>query len=160
MKNKPTPNPFVTETQPEGTPSRSGFYSPGFIPDEVQDLSCTQPDKLDDEIDMLRIVTRRAVEIMETDLPLKDLINCYRVIGQMCRSVASLMRANKSLQETTNPREDLFEALAESAQKFLEERKLEKGMSAPNAGSDELRAQKPLDFYSPISFEPDSQAEE
>ncbi len=116
----------MTDTTPiplpeEATPSRKrgappgninalkhGFYSQRFNSGELLDLLEIPDGSVKDEIDMLRVITRRVLELMATGATSQDVLDFYKIIGQTCLQISNLLRTQKFLDGNEESRAMIF----------------------------------------------------
>ncbi len=107
--------PKRTGGQPGNTNAlKHGFYSRQFRSMEAADLLKIEPNKLDDEIRMLKVVARRILELSDQQVDYEDMLNTLGVLGITSTRIAGLMRTQKILNgEDSNTTSAISAALAE-----------------------------------------------
>ncbi len=118
-------NDLESPTPPEETPPRKrgaprgnlnalkhGFYSERFRTGELDALLQIPQGTIDNEITILRVITRRTVEKMEEGASAEEILGLYNIIGMMCMRISTLMRTEKLLdfgREMTTHKEEIGE---------------------------------------------------
>jgi uncharacterized protein YjcR len=74
---------------------KHGFYSEGFKPDEVDDLSALEGVDLSDEIKMLRVIMRRMFEQIGAEKSITDWAEALNALGAASTRLAGLLRTQK-----------------------------------------------------------------
>ena len=77
---------------------KHGFYSPRFRKGELTDLEVALADGLDDEIAMLRVITRRLFDLAGEDADPERLANSVSTLGAAATRLAGLMRTQSIIQ--------------------------------------------------------------
>jgi hypothetical protein len=142
-----------------GQPRKRGFYSKCFRNAEQDDLPQVDAISLQQEIEMLRVIARRAAEMAEIQVQPKVMLQFYRVVGEISSHISVLMRAQKLLHGKDDPREIIM-GLIESSTSFLKEKEAKKLKQSQSVGtatehSDETGGYKPILLHSPVSPESD-----
>ena len=78
---------------PEPTESVSGFYFDQFNQGEIQTITQAKTTTLQQEIILLRVITRRLVEMCAAEINADAMLKTYRTIALICSRIASLQRA-------------------------------------------------------------------
>lgn len=81
---------------------RHGFYSRGFQAMEIDDLEAETAQGLDDEIKMLRVVTRRVLQLAENMDDLDNAVTVLSALGAAATRTAHLLRTQKLLGADTS----------------------------------------------------------
>ncbi|RPI23015.1 MAG: hypothetical protein EHM70_23070 [Chloroflexota bacterium] len=76
---------------------KHGFYSRRFKSGEVQDLETANPNGLKDEIAMLRVATRRVMDLADGLDTLDEAIVVLRALGLAASRLAGLLKTQKAL---------------------------------------------------------------
>lgn len=76
---------------------RHGFYSNSFQFGELADLDTALNNDLQDEITMLRVITRRVMALSSGDLSLDEAINALGALGLSSTRLAGLLRTQRIL---------------------------------------------------------------
>ena len=98
---------------------KHGFYSRRFRNGELDDLSKSPPEALHDEIDMLRIITRRVVDMAEEGKSPDEILEFYSFIALTTMRLSSLLRTQKLLEKSENTTDTLLSALEKVIQERL-----------------------------------------
>ncbi|MCC6146421.1 MAG: hypothetical protein IT308_02515 [Anaerolineaceae bacterium] len=80
---------------------KHGFYSPRFKSVEIRDLEAFPANNLQDEILMLRVFIRRAIEHCDNLEDPLDYISMLRALSLATRSITSLLRTHQILGGAT-----------------------------------------------------------
>ena len=98
---------------PEGNINalKHGFYSRRFRNGELDDLIKSPPEALRGEIDMLRIITRRVVDMAEEGKGPDEILEFYNFIALTTMRLSSLLRTQKLLEKSENTSDTLLSAL-------------------------------------------------
>lgn len=101
---------FTTPSEPEEVSKRKrgappgnlnafkhGFYSKRFNTGELLDLDNITEGSISEEIAMMRVITRRVVDLMENGATNQEVLDFYKIIGQMCMQISALLRTQKIL---------------------------------------------------------------
>ncbi len=96
---------------------KHGFYSRRFRNGELDDLVKSSPEALHEEIDMLRIITRRVVDMAEEGKCPDEILEFYNFIALTTMRLSSLLRTQKLLEKSENTADTLLSAL----EKVIEE---------------------------------------
>lgn len=89
-----TSNP--TTTQPEEQP---GFYDEQFLKGELADLKKTNPQNLEEEIELLRVVNRRLVKHLRDDMETEIELKYSKAIADIGQKIGSLVSSQNKLGE-------------------------------------------------------------
>ena len=94
-----TPTP---KRRPGGQPRnlnalKHGFYSRLFRQIEHDDLEATMTDGLESEVNMMRVITRRVMELVDGETDLDTEIHLLNVLGVASIRLARLMRTQALL---------------------------------------------------------------
>jgi len=118
MDGNTTPQPR-RRGAPEGNLNalKHGFYSRRFRRGELEDLACQPNGILQDEIDMLRIINRRVVDLAEEGKSADEILGFYNFIALTSLRLSTLLRTQKLLLE--GPREG--DALLAALEKVINE---------------------------------------
>ena len=95
-----------------------GFYHSSFTPREVEDLAGLDAQALDDEINMLRVSTRRVFEIAKGVQELQQSIDALRALGMAATRLSVLLRSQTEVQQQAN------QAIQSALNEVLQEMKL------------------------------------
>lgn len=76
---------------------KHGFYSRSFRASESADLLQVDPNNLDDEIRMLKVVARRVLELSEGEAEYDNVLKTLSTLGMTSTRIAQLMRTKKIL---------------------------------------------------------------
>ncbi len=93
---------------------KHGFYSKRFNTGELLDLLDIPEGSIHNEIAVLRVLTRRVVELMENDAPDPVILEFYKIVGQMCMQISTLLRTQKLLDGNEEGRAIIFKALGQA----------------------------------------------
>ncbi len=93
---------------------KHGFYSKRFNSGELLDLLDIPEGSIHNEIAVLRVLTRRVVELMENDAPDPVILDFYKIVGQMCMQISTLLRTQKLLDGNEDDRATIFKAIAQA----------------------------------------------
>ncbi len=77
---------------------KHGFYSTRFHEGELTDLEAALADGLDDEIAMLRVITRRLFDLASEDTDPERLARSVSTLGAAATRLAALMRTQSLIQ--------------------------------------------------------------
>ena len=113
---KPTSIPTVPARPRGGQPGNTnalkyGFYSPRFRQADLADLDQCQFSGLQDEITMLRVYTRRVIELSPDIDDLETAISLLRALSLAAIAMTRLIRTQQSIGP--NPADEIGAALAE-----------------------------------------------
>ena len=92
-----------TPKRPRGAPPgnlnalKHGFYSRGFRTMDIADLDTMLENGLESEINMLRVSTRRLLELSQENTDVDQGIHLLSVLGATATRLAGLMRAQAIL---------------------------------------------------------------
>lgn len=119
-----TDRPNTTKRKPGGQPGnlnalKHGFYSKHFRNAEYADLDIFLIDGLADEIAMLRVVTRRVLELANGMDDLEAGINLLGVLGLACTRLAGLLKVQKMLGGDEN--DEVSKAISIALSEVIEE---------------------------------------
>lgn len=92
---------------------KHGYYSRLFKPLEANDLEAILRDGLEDEIAMLRVITRRVFELTDNEENIENSIKTLSALGMAATRLARLLEAQKSLGGGDRTLQLLSQALAE-----------------------------------------------
>lgn len=101
----------IPEFSPQSSIPSGGFYTRNFGQGELADLAHIQADSLQDEIAMLRVLTRRLACLTDQEMEATDTLKYYQAIGQMCSRISTLMRAEKDLDRGEDFTSDMIAAI-------------------------------------------------
>ena len=106
--------------QPENKNAlKHGFYSTAFRNGEIKDLDTLLNEGLRDEIDMMRVVTRRVIEYISKFSNPKQAAATLGTLGLAAIRLASLLKTNRLLEGTeNNTSQALNQALSEVMKEF------------------------------------------
>ena len=90
---------------------KHGFYSKRFKNGEIEDLIRVDGTNVQDEIAMLRVITRRAADLSEEGLSPSEVLEFYNIIGTLCMRISTLLRTQKMLEGTQDPRAALMDSI-------------------------------------------------
>jgi len=79
-----------------------GFYARAFQPDEVTDLDTLLATGLNDEITMLRVVTRRVLALAQESDDLDKTMNALGALGMASTRLAGLLKTQRLLGNASN----------------------------------------------------------
>jgi len=84
-----------------GKPAEAGegFYNGSFTPREIQDLTGLEAQALDNEINMLRVSTRRVFELAKGVQELQQSIDALRALGMAATRLSVLLRSQSEVQQ-------------------------------------------------------------
>jgi hypothetical protein len=90
--------------QPKNTNAlKHGFYSRSFRTQEAADLLRVDPENLDDEIRMLKVVARRMLEMAsDKEITYADTLKTLTALGVTSTRIATLMRTKSILTGEDN----------------------------------------------------------
>lgn len=93
----------------------SGFYDGSFTKIERSDLAGIDRGTLDEEIDMLRVSTRRVFELANGSLDLGQAMEALRTLGLAATRLSSLLRSRRELQQSASQaiQQALYEVIEE-----------------------------------------------
>lgn len=92
---------------------KHGFYARAFKAGELDDLDIILADGLNDEIDMLRVATRRVIECIGEFTTPKEAVATLGALGLAATRLANLLSTQKILEKSEqNTSIALSEALA------------------------------------------------
>ena len=93
---------------------KHGFYSPRFKKGEVIDLESALANGLDDEVSMLRVITRRLFDLSDGETDPEKLAATVGTLGAAATRLAGLMRTQSLIQGSGASSMDILsEALKE-----------------------------------------------
>jgi hypothetical protein len=92
---------------------KHGYYSRLFRPLEADDLEAILRDGLEDEIAMLRVITRRVFELADNQEDIESSIKTLSALGVAATRLARLLEAQKSLGGGDRTLQMLSQALNE-----------------------------------------------
>ena len=92
---------------------KHGFYSKHFLKGEIMDLE--EADDLQEEIGMMRVVTRRLLKMARTCKDTGEMVNVLGALGLASTRLAGLMRTRKFL----GGNKDRFDIIFERARDFV-----------------------------------------
>lgn len=92
---------------------KHGYYSRLFRPLEADDLEAILRDGLEDEIAMLRVITRRVFELADNEEDIESSIKTLSALGVAATRLARLLEAQKSLGGGDRTLQLLSQALSE-----------------------------------------------
>ncbi|MBN2148716.1 MAG: hypothetical protein JW726_15115 [Anaerolineales bacterium] len=99
---------------------KHGFYSRHFKAGETSDLEHTEQDNLDSEINMLRVVIRRTMEIADGQTDLEAAVKILGSLGAAATRLSSLLRTQKLLNTGQSTAYDqVTAAIAEVSQELF-----------------------------------------
>jgi hypothetical protein len=107
---------------------KHGFYSKKFTPVDHADLDHIEVINFGDEIDLLRVSSRR---LFESSTDLQDPLEIASVVRTLSFAVASLARLI-SLQKLNIPGENIGDALREAVRNIMGDHPLMKDLDSPN----------------------------
>ena len=94
---------------------KHGFYSKHFQKAELKDLG--QAQDLQEEIAMMRVVTRRLLKMARGCKVMGELINVLGALGLASTRVAGLMKTQKYLGGSKNPFDEMIEKVIDDVTK-------------------------------------------
>ncbi len=97
---------------------KHGFYSRQLQSGELSDLERVQGGNLQDEIDMLRVVMRRTLELSQEYETPQVMMNTLGALGLASVRIIRLMEAQKSLVEGSK---DVARAISQALDEVMEE---------------------------------------
>jgi hypothetical protein len=99
---------------------KHGFYSKTFKKIETEDLESMGGEGLEDEIEMMRIITRRFLELAQKAKTMKETATVLNTLGMASVRLASLLRVQNLLKGDMKAKvmDDLEEALREVAKEL------------------------------------------
>lgn len=92
---------------------KHGYYSRLFRPLEAEDLQAILQDGLEDEIAMLRVITRRVFELADNEEDIETSIKTLSALGVAATRLARLLEAQRSLGGGDRTVQLLSQALSE-----------------------------------------------
>jgi hypothetical protein len=101
---------------------KHGFYSEGFKQGELEDLEACMATGLEDEITMLRVITRRVMLLANGVENLDEAIHALNALGTASVKLAALLRVHKMLGGNEESR--VYEALSEALSTVLADKKI------------------------------------
>jgi hypothetical protein len=121
MDGNTTPQPR-RRGAPEGNLNalKHGFYSRRFRSGELEDLAHQPDSMLQDEIDMLRIINRRVVDLAEEGKSADEILGFYSFIALTSLRLATLLRTQKLLLQGNRQGDALLVALDKVINETLE----------------------------------------
>lgn len=90
---------------------KHGFYSERFRNVELEDLLNIPAGSLEDEIAIIRVITRRAANQAEEGGTPAELLEIYNLIGEMCMRISAMLRTQKMLSAGGSDLDALYEAI-------------------------------------------------
>ena len=97
---------------------KHGFYSRTFHGDECRDLETLLAEGLQDEITMMRVITRRVFRLADGFQDIEDAINLLGALGMASTHLAGLLRQQQIIHGSTDT---VTEALSEALSELLTE---------------------------------------
>jgi hypothetical protein len=103
-KNLQQPNPDNHAPRKRGAPKgnfnalKHGIYSERFRSGELDALVEIPKGNIQNEIAILRVMTRRVAAMMEEGASPEDVLNFYNLVGMMCMRISTLLRTEKLLE--------------------------------------------------------------
>jgi hypothetical protein len=101
---------------------KHGFYAQGFQNGELEDLEASMATGLEDEITMLRVITRRVMLLANGVNNLDEAIHALNALGTASVKLAALLRVHKMLGGNEESR--VYEALSEALSTVLADKKI------------------------------------
>ena len=95
QKNTSRKNPYCVKPAEAG----EGFYNGAFTSREIRDLAGLESQALDDEINMLRVSTRRVFEMANGVQELQQSIDALRALGMAATRLSVLLRSQSEVQQ-------------------------------------------------------------
>jgi hypothetical protein len=111
--------------RPRGAPPgnlnalKHGFYSRGFRKMDIDDLDAMLEDGLDSEINMLRVSTRRLLELTQDNADVDTGIRLLTVLGTTSTRLANLLRAQSLLGG--DRQDDLYNQITQALDELNQE---------------------------------------
>ena len=99
---------------------KHGFYAKTFKKTETDDIECMDGQGLENEIDMMRIITRRFLELAQKANTMQESATVLNTLGMASVRLASLLRVQNLLKGDMKAKvmDDLEEALREVAKEL------------------------------------------
>lgn len=120
------PEPEEVSKRKRGAPAgninalKHGFYSKRFNTGELLDLDNITEGSISEEIAMMRVITRRVVDLMENGATNQEVLDFYKIIGQMCMQISALLRTQKILDAGSQGKVDLLSYMERVSSAFFE----------------------------------------
>jgi hypothetical protein len=108
----------ATRDENQSPNNPGGFYDGSFTNIERSDLAGIDRGALDEEIDMLRVSTRRVFELANGELDLGQSIETLRALGLAATRLSSLLRSRRELQQSAS------QAIQQALHEVIEEMNL------------------------------------
>ena len=131
-----------SQTRRRGAPEgnfnafKHGFYSRRFRNGELDDLVKSPPEALHDEIDMLRIINRRVVDMAEEGKSPDEILEFYNFIALTSMRLSTLLRTQNLLEKSENTAGSLLSALEKVIEETLQKNKsVDNKADLPGEGS-------------------------
>jgi uncharacterized protein YjcR len=99
---------------------KHGFFSQRFNKGELFDLQNIPESSITEEIAMMRVITRRVMDLMENGASSEEVLDFYKVIGRMCMQISSLLRTQKILSAGEKGEVNLLSHLEEITRAFMD----------------------------------------
>jgi len=128
MYDTKTPNPGQDEKpkRKRGAPAgninalKHGFFSQRFNKGELFDLQNIPESSIEEEIAMMRVITRRVIDLVENGASSEEVLEFYKVIGRMCMQISTLLRTQKILSAGEHSEENLLTHLEAITSAFMD----------------------------------------
>jgi len=128
MYDTKTPNPEQDEKakRKRGAPAgninalKHGFFSQRFNKGELVDLQSIPESSIAEEIAMMRVITRRVIDLVENGASSEEVLDFYKVIGRMCMQISTLLRTQKILSAGEHSEENLLTHLEAITSAFMD----------------------------------------
>ena len=117
---------------------KHGFYSERFRTGEVDALVEIPKGNIQNEIAVLRVMTRRVAAMLEEGASPDDILEFYNLMGLMCTRISSLLRTERLL-EVGSQNTSILETIRDHAD-YLIQMKDENEWLFPGANTDNQAA--------------------
>jgi len=99
---------------------KHGFYSKAFKKIETDDLECIEGEGLENEINMMRIITRRFLELAQKANTMEESAAVLNTLGMASVRLASLLRVQNMLKGDKKAKiiDDIERAITEAAKEL------------------------------------------
>jgi len=100
---------------------KHGFYSGQFQDGEIADLDVLLADGLQDEINMMRVMTRRLLKLADGEDTMAEQANILGVLGLASTRLAGLLRTQRVLSGESS---EVKSAISQALSEIVEEMKI------------------------------------
>jgi hypothetical protein len=92
---------------------KHGYYAKHYSPAEIEDLENRPVECINDEINLLRIFTRRTLGLSRPDMTFSQTIELLHVLVEVCTCINRLIRTQLLLNPPEDARDEIRQLLAQ-----------------------------------------------